>query len=51
MHMNTLLTNKLLTGAGFGFDVVGSYDVVLRFEYSFNGLGQHGFFFNLKKEF
>ena len=49
--MNTRLSNKLLTGLGFGFDVVGSYDIVLRFEYSFNAQGENGFFFHVKKEF
>jgi outer membrane protein assembly factor BamA len=51
LNQNTLLSDKLLSGGGFGLDVVGAYDLVMRFEYSFNGLGQHGFFFNLKKEF
>lgn len=49
--MNTALTNKWLRGTGFGIDIVGSYDVVLRFEYSFNGEGKNGFFFHVKKEF
>ena len=45
------LTGKLLSGFGGGIDIIGSYDVVLRFEYSFNAEGQRGFFFHLKKEF
>jgi outer membrane protein assembly factor BamA len=45
------LTNKLLSGFGGGIDVVGSYDLVLRFEYSFNIEGEKGFFFHVKKEF
>ena len=49
--MNTRLSDKLLTGTGFGLDVVSSYDIVLRFEYSFNGEGENGFFFHVKKEF
>lgn len=49
--LNTALTDKLLFGTGFGIDFVGSYDVVLRFEYSFNAEGEQGFFFHLKKEF
>ncbi len=48
---NVRLTGKLLSGVGFGFDVVGSYDIVLRFEYSFNAEGEDGFFFHVKKEF
>jgi len=51
LNVNTRLANKLLSGIGFGFDVVGSYDVVLRFEYTFNAEGEHGFFFHLKREF
>ena len=47
----TLLSDKLLSGAGFGVDVVGSYDLVLRFEYTFNIEGQRGFFFHIKREF
>jgi outer membrane protein assembly factor BamA len=48
---NTRLSDTLLAGAGFGVDVVGSYDVVLRFEYSFNAQGERGFFFHMRKEF
>ncbi len=46
-----LLTDKFIYSAGGGIDVVGSYDVVFRFEYTFNAEGDHGFFFNVKKEF
>lgn len=48
---NTRLSDSLLTGAGLGLDIVGSYDVVIRFEYSFNAEGEKGFFFHVKKEF
>lgn len=48
---NTSMTDQLLTGAGAGLDIVSSYDLVLRFEYSFTSNGTHGFFFNVKKEF
>jgi hypothetical protein len=51
LDVNTQLTDNLISGAGFGLDVVGSYDVVLRFEYSFNAEGENGFFFHVKKEF
>jgi outer membrane protein assembly factor BamA len=51
LNINTSLSDKLLSGAGFGFDVIGSYDMVLRFEYSFNAEGQQGFFFHIKREF
>ena len=50
-EVNSMLSDKLLAGAGFGIDVIGSYDVVLRFEYSFNNIGENGFFFHLHKEF
>jgi outer membrane protein assembly factor BamA len=45
------LTDKLLSGIGGGVDVVSSYDLVLRFEYTFNAEGERGFFFHVKKEF
>ncbi len=50
-EINSRLTDKLLVGAGAGIDVVTGYDFVLRFEYTFNGEGESGFFFNVKKEF
>lgn len=49
--INSRFTDKLLTGIGAGFDVVTSYDAVLRFEYTFNRDGRRGFFFHVKKEF
>lgn len=48
---NNSLNNKLLTTAGAGIDIVTLYDLVLRFEYSFNQLGQNGFFFHVKNDF
>jgi len=51
LQFNTALSDKLLFGTGFGLDVVGFYDIVLRFEYSFNAEGEDGFFFHVKKEF
>ena len=48
---NTRLSDTLLRGAGFGLDFVTWYDVVFRTEYSFNHLGESGFFFHFKKEF
>jgi len=36
---------------GGGLDIVASYDVVFRFEYTFNAEGDKGFFFHVKKEF
>jgi outer membrane protein assembly factor BamA len=49
--LNTLLSNRFIAGTGFGLDLVSSYDVVLRFEYTFNAEGRRGFFFHIKKEF
>jgi outer membrane protein assembly factor BamA len=45
------LADKFIYSGGAGIDIVGSYDMVLRFEYSVNAEGDHGFFFNMKKEF
>ena len=50
-NFNTRLSDKMLFGTGLGLDVVGFYDMVLRFEYSFNAEGEQGFFFHVKKEF
>ena len=50
-NQNTRLSDKTLFGTGFGIDVVGFYDIVLRFEYSLNAEGEQGFFFHVKKEF
>ena len=50
-NFNTRLSDKLLFGTGLGVDVVGFYDIVLRFEYSINAEAEHGFFFHVKKEF
>lgn len=49
--LNRALSDKLIFGTGFGVDLVSSYDMVLRFEYSFNAEGDRGFFFHIKKEF
>lgn len=50
-NINNTLTNKLLAGVGTGFDIVGSYDIVIRLEYTLNAEGKAGFFLNLQKEF
>lgn len=49
--VNTLFSDKLIGGAGFGLDFVSAYDAVLRLEYTFTKENQGGFFFHLKKEF
>ena len=45
------LVNRMLYTGGAGIDVVTFYDLVLRFEYSFNQLGQSGFFFHIRNDF
>jgi hypothetical protein len=41
---NNFLANATLWGNGLGLDFVTYYDLVFRFEYSLNKLGQSGFF-------
>jgi len=36
---------------GFGIDMKTIYDIILRFEYSFNQKGESGFFFHVKNDF
>lgn len=43
-ELNNTLENSLLFGYGLGLDFVTYYDLVFRFEYSFNHMGEHGFF-------
>jgi len=45
------LPNKFLYSGGFGLDIVTIYDFVLRFEYSFNQLGQSGLFLHNRNDF
>ncbi len=45
------LVNTLLYTAGTGIDIVTAYDLVLRFEYDWNQLGEHGLFFHIKNDF
>ena len=45
------LVNRTLYTAGAGIDVVSSYDFIFRCEYSFNQLGQSGFFFHIRNDF
>jgi len=49
---NLLLTNKLLYTETVGLDVViPSYDIVFKFNYSFNQFGQSGLFFHVRSDF
>jgi outer membrane protein assembly factor BamA len=48
---DTYLNNRLLYTGGFGIDIVTFYDLTLRFEYSFNQLGQKGLFLHTQGGF
>ena len=50
-EISNRLSDKVISGVGAGIDIVASYDAVFRFEYSFNGEGENGFFFHIRKEF
>ena len=41
---NNTLGNSWLAGYGAGIDIVSYYDLVFRFEYTFNQMGEGGFF-------
>lgn len=45
---NNTLVNKLMYSTGFGIDFVTYYDKILRFDYSFNALGESGLFVHWK---
>jgi hypothetical protein len=45
------LENRMLYTTGAGVDVISFYDFVLRFEYSFNQLGENGIFLHIKNDF
>lgn len=44
---NNPYANQLLYGTGIGIDFVTYYDLVIRFEYTLNKQGDHGFYLNL----
>ena len=48
---NQFLADQLLLGGGVGLDIVTMYDVVVRLEYSWNSIGDNGFFFHIQSEF
>lgn len=48
---NALFNNKFLYSYGFGVDIVAVYDLVFKFDYSFNQLGENGFFFHVRTDF
>ncbi len=45
------LNNKMLYSGGVGLDIVTLYDFVLKFEWSFNLLGQNGLYLHNKSNF
>lgn len=45
---NNTLVNKFMYSSGIGIDFVTYYDKVLRFDYSFNALGESGLFIHWK---
>ncbi len=47
---NSMLNNKFLKSWGIGIDVVTIYDIVLKFEYSFNQLGDKGLYIHSKSD-
>ncbi len=49
--LNNPLSNSWCVGYGAGIDYVTFYDLVFRFEYSFNILGESGFFVNFAAPF
>lgn len=48
---DTNLNNRLLYSGGFGIDILTLYDINLRFEYSFNQLGEKGLFLHNQSGF
>jgi outer membrane protein assembly factor BamA len=48
---NSLLNNKLLHSWGLGIDMVTAYDLVFKFEYSFNQLDGNGLFLHVATDF
>ncbi len=48
---NSLLNNKLIYTYGAGIDMVTTYDLVIKLDYSFNQLGGHGLFLHLRTDF
>ncbi len=48
---NNFLNNKMLYSGGVGLDIVTLYDFVLKFEWSFNPLGQNGLYLHNKSNF
>ena len=50
-QVKSTLSNQILWGRGLGLDILLYYDKLLRFEYSFNHLGERGLFFSWELAF
>lgn len=48
---NSILNNRLLYSWGLGLDIVTTYDLILKIDYSFNQLGDKGLFFHIRTDF
>jgi outer membrane protein assembly factor BamA len=48
---NSMLNNKLLHTWGFGLDVVAVYDIIFKFDYSFNQFGESGLYIHVRTDF
>lgn len=48
--MNNFLNNRILYGGGVGFDLIISYYIHMRIEYSINALGENDLFLHGRKE-
>jgi len=48
---NNRLSNRMLITGGIGIDIVTAYDLILRFDWSFNQFGQNGLFLHRKTIF
>lgn len=48
---NSFLADQVLFGGGLGLDIVTMYDVVVRFEYSWNSIGENGLYFHITSAF
>ncbi|MCP4520323.1 MAG: BamA/TamA family outer membrane protein [Cytophagales bacterium] len=49
--LNERLANRILIGYGAGIDIFSFYDFVMRLEYSFNNVNEHGFFLSATSAF
>lgn len=50
-NIDNELNNRMLYGGGIGLDMVTFYNLVLKFNYSINTLGETGFFININTSF